>query len=127
MLCLSILCLPKLRPPQQAFQRSSRSHEEHLRPQSSDNVSESVRIDRGLARIRRTLAGRLRELLAGGDANPDLDQEDEAAALASFIDGLGLHALISPEAFTPAKRRSLLEGFCSRWRAGAKKRSARHA
>ncbi|MGY3590307.1 hypothetical protein ACVIGB_010110 [Bradyrhizobium sp. USDA 4341] len=75
------------------------------------------------ANARRTI----KRATAGGDANPNLDPEDEAAALASFIDGLGLHALISPEAFTPAERGSLLEGFCSRWRVGAQKRSARHA
>jgi AcrR family transcriptional regulator len=80
---------------------------------------------RRLARMRRTLAGRLKELQTSGDANPDLDPEEEAASLTSFIDGLGLHALISPEAFTTARRRSLLEGFCSRWHPNAKKRPAR--
>lgn len=80
---------------------------------------------RRLGQMRNALAKRLKELQATGEASRDVVAAEEAAALTSFIDGLGLHALISPEAFPAKRRRALLDAFCTRWRSRERPRQNR--
>jgi TetR/AcrR family transcriptional regulator, transcriptional repressor of bet genes len=66
---------------------------------------------------RRMLAGALRQAQKRGGLAPELDCEDEAAALIALVDGLAVQATFEPRALTPQRQLEFVDERLARLRA----------
>lgn len=56
----------------------------------------------------------LEECRRDGEVRPDLDCEQEAAALVALVDGIGIQATFEPDRFPPEEQTSLIDGHLGR-------------